>query len=38
MRTKFAKQTDNKLLVGILDYMAQEIKGEFGFDTLNTED
>ena len=38
MRTKFAKQTDNKLLVGILDYMAQEIKGEFGFETLDTED
>lgn len=38
MRTKFASQYDNKLLEGILDYMAQEIKGEFGFETLNADD
>ena len=38
MRTKFASQYDNKLLEGILDYMAQEMKGEFGFDTLDKED
>ena len=38
MTTKFASQYDNKLLEGILDYMAQEMKGEFGFDTLDKED
>ena len=38
MRTKFASQYDNKLLEGILDYMAQEMKGEFGFNTLDKED
>ena len=38
MRTKFANQIDNKLLRGVLDYMAQEMKGEFGFETLDTED
>lgn len=38
MRTKFASQFDNKLLSGILDNMAQELKGEFGFDTLDRED
>ena len=32
MRTKFANQIDNKLLKGVLDYMAQEMKGEFGFE------
>ena len=38
MRTKFANQIDNKLLRGVLDYMAQEMKGEFGFETLDIED
>jgi len=38
MRTKFASQYDNKLLEGILDYMAQEMKGEFGFGTLDKDD
>ena len=36
--TKYAKQYDNKLLEGILDYMANELKGEFGFETLDAED
>ncbi len=36
--TKYSQQYDNKLLEGILDYMAQEMKGEFGFDTLDKED
>jgi hypothetical protein len=26
------------LLEGILDYMANELKGEFGFETLDAED
>ena len=38
MRTKFANQIDNELLRGVLDYMAQEMKGEFGFETLDIED
>ena len=38
MRTKFASQIDNKLLEGVLDYMANELKGEFGFETLDAED
>ena len=38
MRTKFASQIDNKLLEGVLDYMANELKGEFGFETLDIED
>ena len=38
MRTKYAGLIDNKLLSGILDNMAQEQKGEFGFDTLDKED
>ena len=36
--TKYAKQYDNKLLEGILDYMANELKSEFGFSTLDEED
>ena len=36
--TKYAKQDDNKLLEGILDHMANELKGEFGFETLDAED
>ena len=36
--TKYAKQHDNKLLEGILDHMANELKGEFGFETLDAED
>ena len=36
--TKYAKQYDNKLLEGILDHMANELKGEFGFETLDAED
>ena len=38
MRTKYAGLIDNKLLSGILDNMAQEQKGEFGFSTLEYED
>jgi len=38
MRTKYASLIDNKLLSGILDNMAQEQKGEFGFSTLEYED
>ena len=38
MRTKYAGLIDNKLLSGILDNMAQELKGEFGFSTLEYED
>ena len=38
MRTKYAGLIDNKLLSGILDNMAQELKGEFGFNTLEHED
>ncbi len=36
--TKYAKQYDNKLLEGILDHMANELKSEFGFSTLDEED
>ena len=36
--TKYSQQYDNKLLEGILDYMANELKGEFGFETLDAED
>lgn len=36
--TKYSQQTDDKLLEGILDYMAQENHGEFGFETLDAED
>lgn len=36
--TKYSQQTDDKLLKGILDYMAQENHGEFGFETLDAED
>ena len=34
----YSQQYDNKLLEGILDYMANELKGEFGFETLDAED
>ena len=36
--TKYAKQYDNKLLEGILNHMANELKSEFGFSTLDEED
>ena len=36
--TKYSQQTDDKLLEGILDYMAQENHGVFGFETLDAED
>ncbi len=36
--TKYSQQTDDKLLEGILDYMAQNNHGEFGFETLDAED
>jgi len=36
--TKYAKQYDNKLLGGILDHMANELKSEFGFSTLDNDD
>jgi len=36
--TKYSQQYDNKLLEGILDFMANELKGEFGFETLDAED
>ena len=36
--TNYSQQYDNKLLEGILDYMANELKGEFGFETLDAED
>jgi hypothetical protein len=36
--TKYASQIDNKLLQGILDHMANELKSEFGFSTLDEED
>jgi hypothetical protein len=36
--TKYSQQTDDKLLEGILDYMAQANHGEFGFETLDAED
>ena len=36
--TKYSQQYDNKLLEGILDHMANECKGEFGFETLDAED
>ena len=36
--TKYSQQYDNKLLEGILDHMANELKGEFGFETLDAED
>ena len=36
--TKYSQQTDDKLLEGILDYMAQENNREFGFETLDAED
>mgnify|MGYP003144848301 CR=1 FL=1 len=36
--TKYSQQTDDKLLEGILDYLAQENHGEFGFETLDAED
>ena len=36
--TKYASQIDNKLLEGILDHMANELKSEFGFSTLDEED
>jgi len=36
--TKYSQQIDDKLLEGILDYMAQENHGEFGFETLDAED
>ena len=36
--TKYAKQYDNKLLEGILDHMANELKSVFGFSTLDEED
>ncbi len=36
--TNYSKQYDNKLLEGILDHMANELKGEFGFETLDAED
>ena len=34
----YSQQYDNKLLEGILDFMANELKGEFGFETLDAED
>ena len=36
--TKYSQQYDNKLLQGILDHMANELKSEFGFSTLDEED
>ena len=36
--TKYSQQIDDKLLEGILDYMAQNNHGEFGFETLDAED
>ena len=36
--TKYSQQYDNKLLEGILDHMANELKSEFGFSTLDEED
>ena len=36
--TDYSQQYDNKLLEGILDHMANELKGEFGFETLDAED
>ncbi len=36
--TNYSQQYDNKLLEGILDHMANELKGEFGFETLDAED
>lgn len=36
--TNYSQQYDNKLLEGILDFMANELKGEFGFETLDAED
>ena len=36
--TNYSKQYDNKLLEGILDHMANELKSEFGFSTLDEED
>ena len=36
--TKYSQQYDNKLLEGILDHMANELKSEFGFNTLDTDD
>jgi len=36
--TRYASQIDNKLLEGILDHMANELKSEFGFSTLDEED
>jgi len=36
--TNYSQQYDNKLLEGILDHMANELKSEFGFSTLDEED
>ena len=36
--TNYSKQYGNKLLEGILDYMVNELKSEFGFSTLDEED
>ena len=36
--TKYSQQYDNKLLEGILDHMANELKSEVGFNTLDTDD
>ena len=36
--TNYSKQYDNKLLEGILDHMANELKSEFGFSTLDDDD
>ena len=36
--SKYSQQIDDKLLEGILDYMAQNNHGEFGFETLDAED
>lgn len=36
--TKYSEQTDNKLLEGILDYMANVNHSEFGFESLDAED
>ena len=36
--TKYSQQYDNKLLEGILDHMANELKSEFGFSTLDDDD
>jgi len=36
--TKYSQQYNNKLLEGILDHMANELKSEFGFSTLDEED